>query len=106
LAVELATAYISLVPSAQNLKPAMEKQFAPVPQIAANAGRESGNRFAEGFKNTTSRVGSALGSALKTGITVATAAATAAGAVGVATAAQLEQTEIGFTSLLGSGVKA
>jgi tape measure domain-containing protein len=106
LAVELATAYISLVPTTVNLKPAMERQFAPVQGIAADAGRDSGNRFAEGFRSTTSKVGRSLGTALKTGISVATAAAAAAGAVGIKTAAQMEQSEISFTTMLGSAKKA
>jgi tape measure domain-containing protein len=106
LAVELASAYISIIPSAKGLKPAMEKEFSAVPVIAAETGRESGSRFAEGFKSNTSKVGHALGSTLKAGISIATAAATAAGAVGIATAAQMEQSEISFTTMLGSAKKA
>lgn len=106
MAVELATAYISLVPTAQNIKPAIEKQFAPAPGVAAAVGRESGSRFAENFKSTTSKIGHGLATTLKTGITVATAAATAAGAVGVKTAAQMEQSEIAFTTMLGSAKDA
>jgi tape measure domain-containing protein len=106
LAVELATAYISLVPTTVNLKPAMEKQFAPAEQVAAASGRESGHKFADGFSHATSRIGDRLGSALKAGITIATAAAGAAGAVGIKTAAAMEQSEIAFSTMLGSGEKA
>lgn len=106
MAVELATAYISLVPTTVNLKPAMEKQFAPAEQVAAASGRESGNRFADSFSSATSRIGDKLGGALKAGVTIATAAAGAAGAVGIKTAAALEQSEIAFTTMLGSGEKA
>jgi tape measure domain-containing protein len=106
MAVELATAYISLVPTTQNIKPAMEKQFAPVPAIAEEAGRESGNRFADGFKAAGSRIGSALAGTMKAGISVASAAAVAASAVGIKTAAAAEQSEIAFSTMLGSGEKA
>ncbi|CAH0296588.1 Glycyl-glycine endopeptidase ALE-1 [Arthrobacter sp. Bi26] len=103
---ELASMYVTLIPTARNIQPTIERQFAPAQGIAAAAGRDSGNRFAENFRSATSKVGHALGSTLKAGVTVATAAATAAGAVGVATAAQMEQSEISFTTMLGSGEKA
>jgi tape measure domain-containing protein len=103
---ELASMYVTLIPTARNIQPAIEKQFAPAQGIAATAGRDSGNRFAENFRSATSKVGGVLGSTLKTGVAVATAAATAAGAVGVATAAQMEQSEIAFSTMLGSGEKA
>jgi tape measure domain-containing protein len=106
MAVELATAYISLVPTTVGLKSAVERQFAPAARIAASSGRDSGHRFAEGFKAATSRVGAALGSSLKVGIGVATAAVAAAGAVGIKTAASMEQSEIAFTTMLGSAKKA
>jgi tape measure domain-containing protein len=106
MAVELATAYISLVPTTVNLKPAMEKQFAPVTGIAASAGRDSGHRFADGFEAATSKIGNTLGNTLKAGIGIATAAASAAGAVGIKTAAAMEQSEIAFSTMLGSGEKA
>jgi tape measure domain-containing protein len=104
--VELATAYISLVPTTVNLKPAMEKQFAPAEAVAASSGREAGNRFADNFSSATSKVGAVLGGALKAGVGIAIAAAGAAGAVGIKTAAALEQSEIAFSTMLGSGEKA
>jgi tape measure domain-containing protein len=104
--VELATAYISLVPTTVNLKPAMEKQFAPAEQVAAAAGRDSGHRFADNFSSATSRMGDRLGNTLKAGVGIAMAAAGAAGAVGIKTAAALEQSEIAFSTMLGSGEKA
>ncbi len=106
MAVELATAYISLIPTAKNIKPAMEKQFAPAQAVADEAGRESGNKFASAFTSATSRLGSALAGTLKMGLTVASTVTAAAGAVGVKTAAQLEQADISFTTMLGSGEKA
>lgn len=142
-ALELATAYISLVPTTRGFRQSLQKELADTEAdagrsgqrsgslfsrafagqskgavssaltgssaVSGAAGRESGSRFADGFRATASAVGKGLSGILKTGLAVggvAAGAVTAAGTVGLKTAAQLEQADIAFTTMLGSGEKA
>ncbi len=53
-----------------------------------------------------SKFGAFLGTAAKAAAAAGAGAVVAAGTVGLSTAAQMEQAEIGFTTMLGSGAKA
>lgn len=51
MAVELATAYISLVPSMRGVQAALASELAPVASASTAAGAKSGTGFASGFKS-------------------------------------------------------
>jgi tape measure domain-containing protein len=97
---------VSIIPTVKGIRPQLEKQFAPVNHIASTTGAKAGEQFSGEFDKHTSQLGGRLGNALKVGIAAATAAVGAAGAIGVKTAAELEQADIAFTTMLGSGEKA
>ncbi len=68
--------------------------------------RSDFNRGVQESEGTFSRLGGALATGAKRIATLGGAAIAAAGAVGLSTAARMEQAEIGFTTMLGSGEKA
>lgn len=106
MAVELATAYISILPSVRNIRPQLERQFAPVTNVAASTGQQAGNKFSSEFEKHTSHISGQLANTLKVGGAIVGGAIAGAGAIGIKTAAQLEQADIAFSTMLGSGEKA
>lgn len=68
--------------------------------------RRDFNRGADESESRFSRLGSALGATAKRVGTAGIGVIAAAGAVGLSTAARMEQAEIAFTTMLGSGQKA
>jgi tape measure domain-containing protein len=106
MSVELATAYVSIIPTVRDLRPNLQRQFAPVSGIASEHGQLAGGAFSSAFESATSKVGDSLSRSLKVGGAVVGAAIGAAGVVGVKTAANLEQADIAFTTMLGSADKA
>lgn len=61
MATELATAYISLVPSMRGVQGAISKEFAPAATAADKAGKDSGKKFSSGFGATVKNVAASLG---------------------------------------------
>lgn len=100
MAVELATGYISLVPSAKGFGRGLSRELAG-PMDAA--GREAGDRASGTFGGTftagISRVAKTAGLALAAGFG-------AAGTYGVKVAADFQQTRIAFEGILGSAAEA
>lgn len=92
MAAEVASAYVSLLPSARGFGTRLESEIGG---DVDKAGDSLGRRLGAGIGRAAAATASALG-----------AVAVAAGTVGIRTAAQLEQAEIGFTTMLGSGEKA
>lgn len=100
--MELATAYVSILPSTRGFAPQLSKQLSGASGAASGAGRTAGEKFASGFGTVVDK----LGTYIKRGILAGGAVATAAGAIGIKTAAELETANIAFTTMLGSGKKA
>lgn len=125
MAIELATAYVSVVPSVRGLQGELQRQLlAPAAAAGARAGRgvgggmasgvrrgmtgvsgfmleagrRSGTAFASGFKTTV--VG--LAGVLEKGTLGAVALGGAISGFGIKASADIEQTRTAFTSLLGS----
>lgn len=96
MAVELATAYISLIPSMKGTAAAIKSEMDPA---GASAGRSAGQSIATGVSGAVVGAGKAAALGLL-GIGVAGIAA------GVQTAGAMEQANIAFTTMLGSGEKA
>jgi tape measure domain-containing protein len=110
VAAELATGYVSILPSVRGLQRELQRQMiGPAGAAGTRAGREAGTGFAGSFKRSISGLSSgfatiAKGAGLVAG--VATAAGGALAAFGIKGAASLEQTQVAFTSLLGSSKAA
>jgi len=98
LATELATAYVSLVPS---FKGAQKSIATGLSAPAASAGTEAGRKFGVNFGNLAKRV--IAGAAIYQG--VSTAAGFAKEAI-FGFNSTLQQSTIAFTTMLGSGKKA
>lgn len=62
MSIELATAYVSLVPSAKGMGDNVAKELAPIEQVAEETGQRAGEKFASGFK-TLSKIGAAVAGA-------------------------------------------
>lgn len=99
MAIEVGTAYISILPSTSKLAPAIRKELGVVESDAKRTGDRAGASFGASFK---ARAGAAL-----KGLSAAGAAGvTFLGALGVKTAAEMEQSQIAFETMLGSADKA
>lgn len=100
MATEVGSAFVTILPSARGFGRALNRQVGPA---VADAGTSSGRRFASGFN------AAGLG-ALKTGVfagvTAGLAGIGAAASYGVKIAAQNEQAQISFETMLGSASKA
>src|SRR5689334_8769478 len=59
MAVELATAYVNIVPSAKGLSAALAKELAPVQAASANTGAAAGKKLSGGFASGLSGLGKA-----------------------------------------------
>src|SRR5262245_22727577 len=58
MAIEIATAYVALVPTTRGISAAVAKEFgAPVSAAAATAGKTSGGKFSSAFKGTLGAIG-------------------------------------------------
>jgi tape measure domain-containing protein len=88
--IELGAAYISILPSTSKLAPAIRKEMGLAEKIAGRSGDTAGRRFGQGFS-------SSVGVWVKRGV---------AGGIGLKTAADLEQSQIGFETMLGSAKRA
>jgi tape measure domain-containing protein len=102
MGVELATAYVSLVPSMRGTSKIVASELATANPVAESAGRQMGEKMTGGFRGVVGK----MGSILKTGALAGGAVMGAAGAVGIKTAAQMETANIAFTTMLGSADKA
>lgn len=100
--VELATAYISLVPSMRGTTKAIESELSGANPAAERAGRTMGEKMSGGFRGAVGK----LGQIAKTGLLAGGAVVGAAGAIGIKTAAQMETANIAFETMLGSADKA
>jgi len=106
MATELGTYYVSLVPTARNIGGQMRSIMSPAIGVSASVGSESGGRFSQAFQSGVSAVGKAVAATLAIGAAAGTAAIVSMGRTGLQTAAQLETTNIAFTTMLGSAEKA
>lgn len=61
MAVELATAYVSIVPSMQGISSSLTKQFAPAAAAAQKSGQESGKRFGSGISSGVKGIAATIG---------------------------------------------
>jgi tape measure domain-containing protein len=100
VAVELATGYISLVPSARGLSRGLARELnGPLEAAGREAGDRSGSafgsRFSAGITRTAKLAGVALGAAFA-----------GAGTYGIKVAADFQQTRIAFEGILGSAEEA
>jgi tape measure domain-containing protein len=104
---EIASAYVSLIPSYRGGTKAISQQMSPG---AEGAGTESGSRFGAGFLGSlTKSLGGAATAAAKYGAVIGGAALAGVGALskyGIRGAASLQTTTTAFTSLLGSSQAA
>lgn len=100
MAIELGAAYISILPSTDKLAPAIRRELGSVQGAAAKQGEQNGRSFAGGFKRSFARY------ALSRGLFAGAAGASLLGGAGIKTAAELEQSKIGFETMLGSAKKA
>lgn len=99
MAIELGAAYISILPSTAKLAPAIRQEIRKVEGEAARGGERAGDSYG-------SRFSAALGRWTKRGLLAGAAGVSLLGAAGVKTAADLEQSQIGFETMLGSAEKA
>jgi tape measure domain-containing protein len=99
MAIEVATAYVSILPETSKIAPGIKSAFGSAQREGASAGGRSGSSFAAEFKRR-------AGAALKVGLLAGVGGVTALGAAGLKTAADLEQSKIGFTTMLGSAKAA
>jgi tape measure domain-containing protein len=106
MSVTLATAYVELIPTTRGIGPAVQRQFAPAEAIAAQAGAKSGEAFSRQAESRIHAAAGRIGSGLKTIVGLAVGAGAALGGVGIKTAAQMETSEIAFTTMLGSAKTA
>lgn len=97
--IELGAAYISILPSTDKIAPGIKSALDGSVDDVRRAGDKAGSEFGTGFKAT-------LGGFLKTGLFAGAAGAGLLGGLGVKTAAELEQADIAFTTMLGSAEKA
>ena len=98
MAVELATAYVSLAVSSRGLGKDVARELAGTEGAAAAAGKRAGSRFSDGFSKVVD-----IGKKVSLGLG---AAAIGAAGYGLKIAASNEQAQISFTTMLGSAKKA
>lgn len=100
MAVEIATAYVNIVPSARGFGRNLSRELGgDLQQAGSNAGMEAGSSFSHGFMSQIT------GIAEKVGLAVGGLGA-AAGTWGLKIASQNEQAQISFETMLGSAEKA
>lgn len=103
---EIGVAYVSIVPSARGMRAALQGQmrgaFAGLQGQASGAAASAGATLGRGITSGV-RTAVAASAGLLAGVAAGIAAA---GTAGLKTAADLQQTQIAFTTLLGSGQAA
>lgn len=99
IAIELGAAYISILPDTDRLAPGIRRALAGADREFSGSGSKAGKSFKSSFLG-------ALGGAAKGGIFAAFAGGSLLGGAGLKTAAELEQTKIGFETMLGSAKEA
>ena len=99
MAIELGAAYISILPSTDKLAPAIRKELAGIDRDMGRSGRRSGRGFGSAFL-------AGFAGLAKSGGIAALAGGSLLGGAGLKTAAELEQTKIGFETMLGSAKAA
>lgn len=105
--IELAKAYVSVIPSMQGSRAIIGRELGTAAAVEGErAGRTLGQRMRSGFGNSIRGFASFIGQTAKAGMLAGGAAVTAAGFIGVKTAAEMETARISFETMLGSGKKA
>src|SRR5262245_10916844 len=98
--IELASAWVSLVPSFKGGAARIRQELGgPVARASSDVGKQSGHLFSSAF-------GGVVGAAVKGGLFAGAAGLGALGFLGLRTAANLEQAKISFETLLGSAKRA
>lgn len=113
MAVEVGSAYVSIIPSFKGFASAIQSEVAKhLPTIRdglGGAGEEGGRRMSNGVSGALSSLSFSGVIKQAAGFAAVLGAGGVAGAavhMGITTAASLEQAQIGFATLLGSGDKA
>lgn len=114
MAEEVGTAFVSILPSLRGfsarLRQELRGELATVDGPAVDAGHRAGTSFSHAMAGRIGAASAAIGGAVRTALLTGAAAAIAGlGAItgfGLKSAAQLEQTQIGFEALLGSAEAA
>jgi tape measure domain-containing protein len=114
VAIEVGTAYVTIIPSAKGFASKLQSEIAgelrrSIGPAVEGEGDRAGKSFGQRFKGGARSALGGLGSILKTGLTAATVGIgvglAALTGFGLKTAASLEQTQISFNSLTGSVAK-
>lgn len=101
--VEVGTGYVSVVPSAKGFQAALRKEIGNAGTIVGRQlGSDAGNAFTDAMGSAARSVGQIAARAA----TVVAAAGAGLAAWGLKSAADLQQVEIAFEGILGSGEKA
>lgn len=103
MAAEVGTAYISILPETAKLAGAIRKELGVIESEAPRSGDRAGKGFASRFA---AGAGRALTGFVKGGLLAGITGASLLGGAGIKTAAELEQSRIGFETMLGSTQKA
>lgn len=99
MAIELGAAYISILPSTSKLAPAIRAELQKAGIEAGRGGAQSGDAFGRRFSASLSKW-------TKRGLLAGASGVGLLGAAGLKTASDLEQSQIGFETMLGSAKKA
>ncbi|GAA1924869.1 hypothetical protein GCM10009737_28230 [Nocardioides lentus] len=99
MSIEIGSAYISILPETRGLAPAIRRELGVVERDAGRSGDRAGKGFGSKFTG-------ALGGLLKGGAFAAIGGASLLAGAGLKTAAELEQSRIGFETMLGSAKAA
>ena len=100
MATTLAEVFVTVRPDAKGFGPELRRNLDQVD--TQQEGDKQGGKFSGGFGKGLGR----LAGAVRTGATLFGGLAVAGGAIGIKTAAGMEQARIGFTTMLGSGKAA
>lgn len=99
MAIELGSAYISILPSTDKLASGIRRELSSVERSTSSSGSKAGKGWMGGF-------GAAVKTGMKTGVFAAFAGGSLLAGAGLKTAADLEQATIGFETMLGSAQRA
>ena len=104
--IELAKAYVSIIPSFRGGRSAISKEFGGIGGEGTKVGATFGDRMKAGFLRAAGGFAHLVGRTIRAGVLAGGAAVTAAAFIGIKTAAELETARISFETMLGSGEKA
>lgn len=99
MAVELASAYVSIIPSAKGIKSSLASELRPLEDEGTRVGERTGRNFGRTFT-------ASVGAAATRGALLLAGGLTLAGVAGIKVAADFEQTQIAFEGLLGGAEQA